>query len=1145
MAVSEYRQGKWTQKKISKDFLETQTYSGEEIIKSQYRFWPVDRSQADRRFGIVCQGNSVGQDNVTSKARLPNTINTFEISGRSGAPEKAEDLYCPFNLVLKAEGTEEAFLKWFEKLKTQDGLTITFENFYAYPGIFPGAHVLQKFTNVLSLTPERFYLTFPWHESYFDNAVAKSPARYQFSGTWLPFLYHDKRRTFFVRPSVTAGKDLWYYPEVKKAFRAFETIFNGLVYAWSDTLTPGQTKWLKGELNKLPNVSQTLPPTYTVGQMFAALMRMHLFTYCYQVFQTAQFQFKNFYHPFVNDFADLVSNPLQGIPALMSRETQLKNSGFNFVEKYQPPVVMIDQAGQSFYPEEIVDFSPDGAYSPYNWELFFHAPLLIANMLSKNQRFEEARDWYHLIFNPIGVESSAKAGSPMSKYWITKPFFKTTDPDYVKQRIENLLRMLSEGKSGPGQPLTELETQVLDWRTYPFEPNRIANYRTVAYQKTVVMRYLDNLIAWGDYLFRQDSMESISEATQLYILAAEILGPRPKKVPPQVKPPVESFNELENQLDKFANALVQVENLVPIQPGTGQNGMNTAPLPMLYFCIPHNEKILSYWETVADRLYKIRHGMNIGGVLRQLALFEPPIEPGALVKANAAGVDISAALADLNAPLPLYRFNVLLQKANEVCGDVRALGSALLSAIEKKDGEELSLLRQSQEIRLLEAVKGVREKQIEEAEESLESLQRSKAVTEEKREHYRDFQKIIGGEQLSLTQQRTAFRHQQEAQSINVTASMLGYLPNLTFGASGFGGSPHVTVQWGIGNIISALQALAGSEIGLSNAASFEANTALTHAGYTRRFDDAKLQERLAEKEISQVDKQIAAAELRLAIAKKELENHVIQIEDAKTFDAHMRSKYTNEELYQWQIGQISSVFFQSYRLAYDLAKRAERCLRFELGLNDSSFISFGYWDGLKKGLLSGEKLQYDLRRLESAYLEQNRREFELTKSISLGVLDPLALVKLRETGRCFFRLPEELFDLDYPGHYFRRIKSVSLTLPCVAGPYTTVSCTLRLLKNSIRTTTAGGDNGYPRNTDDAGLPADDTRFVETSIPVRAIAASSAQHDSGVFELSFRDDRYLPFEGAGAISDWSLELFSDLPSNNPDPSNPDFGKPLR
>src|SRR5262245_54162169 len=251
-----------------------------------------------------------------------------------------------------------------------------------------------------------------------------------------------------------------------------------------------------------------------------------------------------------------------------------------------------------------------------------------------------------------------------------------------------------------------------------------------------------------------------------------------------------------------------------------------------------------------------------------------------------------------------------------------------------------------------------------------------------------------------------------------------------------------------------------------------------------------------------------------------------------------MRSKYTSEELFQWQIGQISGVYFQSYKLAYDLAKRAEKCFRFELGLQDGGYINFGYWDSLKKGLLSGEKLQYDLRRLEIAYLEKNQREFELAKHVSLALLDPLALVKLRETGRCFFRLPEEIFDLDYPGHYFRRIKSVSITLPCVAGPYTTISCTMRMLKNSIRINTKGADN-YPHKTEDR-LPVDDDRFVENNVPVKSIAASNAQNDSGVFELNFRDERYLPFEGAGAISEWSLELFNDLPSNNPD-----FGKPLR
>ena len=41
---------------------------------------------------------------------------------------------------------------------------------------------------------------------------------------------------------------------------------------------------------------------------------------------------------------------------------------------------------------------------------------------------------------------------------------------------------------------------------------------------------------------------------------------------------------------------------------------------------------------------------------------------------------------------------------------------------------------------------------------------------------------------------------------------------------------------------------------------------------------------------------------------------------------------------------------------------------------------------------------------------------------------------------------------------------------------------------------------------------------------MQSIATSTAQNDSGLFELNFHDERYLPFEGSGAISVWRLEL---------------------
>jgi hypothetical protein len=220
---------------------------------------------------------------------------------------------------------------------------------------------------------------------------------------------------------------------------------------------------------------------------------------------------------------------------------------------------------------------------------------------------------------------------------------------------------------------------------------------------------------------------------------------------------------------------------------------------------------------------------------------------------------------------------------------------------------------------------------------------------------------------------------------------------------------------------------------------------------------------------------------------------------------------------------QLFAVYKQSYNLAYDMAKKAEKAYKYEMGTETASFIQYGYWDNSKQGLISGEKLQLALRELDKSYLEENRRELELAKSVSLARLNPLSLIELRETGICRLSLPEELFDLDFRGHYFRRIKAVRLSIPCVVGPYASVSCSLRLLNNSVRINTTMNRDNY-EHENDQGLLIDDIRFRTNHTPVTAIATSTAQNDSGMFEFNFRDERYLPFERAGAISEWQIEL---------------------
>src|SRR5207244_1980625 len=114
-------------------------------------------------------------------------------------------------------------------------------------------------------------------------------------------------------------------------------------------------------------------------------------------------------------------------------------------------------------------------------------------------------------------------GNAPQKYWITAPFFQRLAPDYAAQRIESILYAVAQDPSG--LTLGTLADAIEDWRDHPFRPHVIARSRTVAYQKAVLMKYIGNLMAWGDALFRQETMESINRAEQLYVLAEKLLGP--------------------------------------------------------------------------------------------------------------------------------------------------------------------------------------------------------------------------------------------------------------------------------------------------------------------------------------------------------------------------------------------------------------------------------------------------------------------------------------------------------------------------------------------------------------------------------------------------------------------------------------------
>jgi len=906
------------------------------------------------------------------------------------------------------------------------------------------------------------------------------------------------------------------------------------------------------------------------------------------------YSFANFFHPFVGELiARLNEKPLADLfdPAW---QASLTDPNF-FATLYGPPG---DANAKVTSEPKQIDVSNGGPYANYNWELFFHIPLTVATHLSKNQRFAEAQRWFHYVFDPT---LNDPAVNPPDRFW---RFLGFRQPG-TSERIEDIIRLLSIPtdtlSAGDKQRQAAMLTGYDAIRRKPFQPHAVARTRRLAYAFNLVMKYLDNLIAWGDSLFQQDTLESINEATQLYVLASNVLGERPQRIPPLGKTTPKTFAQLKaDGLGPIGDAFTDLQAQFPLNlaaPALGAgdgNGVASSPLfgigRTLYFCLPPNDKLLGYWDTVADRLFKIRHCMNIQGIVRPLALFDPPIDPGMLVKAAAAGIDVGSIVSGLGQPVGPVRCAVLIQKTLELCSEVRALGNTLLAALEKGDAEHLSRVRQRHEIQIQQLAQDARFLQWKSAQEATKSLLTSRATALERLRYYQRllgfpadpnapdtlpldgreltednfdeaYGALVGQYDKSLALQKfpdvqlaggaspaeqsgaagvgKLYLDSNENADLNVHApnardarlaaiaidtlhAPLSFIPEVNVDVEFWGLGAHATVFGGsmlvaFGHFLSSV-----ANMGATGEESQAANASKT-AGYQRRADDWLLQYNLAAHELMQLGRQILTSLIAEQIAHHEYVSVQQQIANAQEIDQLLHDKFTNEELYLWMQGEASRLYYEFYRFAFDTARKAERTMKRELmrpELDAQDFVQFNYWDAGRKGLLAGEALYLDVKRMELAYLETNRRELELTKHVSLRQLDPARLLILKATGSCQVPLPEWLFDLDCPA-FLRCLKTVAVSIPSIAGPHASVNCTLSLLKSSVRTTAASKNGRHERQG------ADDDRFIDYVGAMQSIVTSGGSNDSGMFEVNLRDDRFLPFERAGAESTWQIDLPKD------------------
>jgi hypothetical protein len=791
-------------------------------------------------------------------------------------------------------------------------------------------------------------------------------------------------------------------------------------------------------------------------------------------------------------------------------------------------------------PGRALDFH--GPYGIYYRELFFHIPFLIANHLNAEQKFKEAKWWYERIFNPTSAEEPVPE-NPTDRNWQYREF-RPLDIEKMKEILNN-------------------QSAIDVYRNDPFNPHAIAGLRTCTYPKAIVMKYIDNLIDWGDYLFAQDTMESINEATMLYVLASDILGQRPVKlgacdtagdqgltydrIGKEIGDSCEFFVMLENNVNTYipahtiarkelkatnfllspvpmavaayGQAGAQVRSYAEIEEAHNQYHESTegeiefnhnhstdlvvASISSLIFCIPPNYDLLAYWDRVEDRLFKIRYCMNISGVRRQLALFQPPISPMMLVRAKAAGLSLEDILAMMEAQPPLYRFGYLVEKAKQFAQTVQSFGSALLSALEKKDIEELTLLRSVHECNILQMAKDIKKKQIQDAQYQYQAMLETETNVQNRIDYYQGLidSGLTGWEKTQQITKHLASGLRAAEGILHLAEGVAALIPNV--------GSPFA-ITYGGRELSKGWEAWAYWAQTMASIANEISSSAGLEASFQRRAQEWKHQLVLARQELKHVKQQCLAAEIRQFIAEKDLEMHEMNIEQAEELDEFYKNKFTNLGLYNYLATSLNRLYREAYNMAYDMSRMAEKAYQFERD-DDHMYIFADNWQYDRAGLLAGERLILQLHRMEKTYLENDVRDFEITQSFSMALLNPQALFDLKQKGICEFTVPEIAFDMFYPGQYKRLIKSVRLSIPCVVGPYTNISATLTLTGSKLRRDDKIIDP----------LPEMDNLAVAQNT---SISTSSAQNDAGIFDLNFRDERYLPFEGAGAISTWELIL---------------------
>jgi hypothetical protein len=738
----------------------------------------------------------------------------------------------------------------------------------------------------------------------------------------------------------------------------------------------------------------------------------------------------------------------------------------------------------------------DGANGLYFWELFFHLPHLVAARLRAEDRYLEAQSWSHYVFDPQDSRDPEKPGNapPRPEYWRCRPLAAVGNVG-----VEALL---------------------------PTDPDAIAYAAPQHYQILVFTEYVKNLVAWGDWYYRQLTRDALVAAKLCYVQAQFLMG-KPPSARAVTRWQAQTVEALLNQ-STSRPALEQFEQELQFSLADIPPAAEASPLMGLLanesFKLPINEQLLELFDLPGQRLSNLRNNLTLDGKPLDVPLFSPPTDPNQLLRDLAAG--------GVGMPRPMggrlvvgaFRWRVSYEAALRAVQTLQEYGSQVLRLLEQRDRAEQEELQQEHLKELGEYARTVQEQSIAQLEASLTALGQSQAMAQQRADRYKAWydEHISDAEYQIMDKLAMVKGINTGLHAIKSVGAALAAAPNI--GGTAVGGH----------RLEKAADAVVfGLEIS-AMLLQIDADKQAITESYRLRRREWELQRDQALAEVGAIAEQITAQTFALDAARTSLEQTLRANGQALALYNYLKKRATNAELFGWLLGQLKALHYQAYDAVVSLCLSARSSLSAETGDYETAEALPQVWLDNRHGLTAGEHLREYLLRMDRLYLQSHERRLERVKTISLRRLfddkvDPQtgfsdwtqALAELIKKGVLEFQLTQLSFDRDHPGEYCRLLNLVEVDLPVLLGPYQDVQATLLQVGSMTAT------QGSARSVEYLHQPAGKVAPVEVLFNLRSgqqIGLSVGIADTGMNAGKPDEGLLNPFENTGAISRWQLHF---------------------